>query len=551
MPSAVKKRKVATPTSRNAATTKIQPLSSFTTISKAVTKGGAKSNLAKNKPEDVVSVTVTKLDKPSTNLRKRKLDAEEESNVIGIATTTTNLRKRKLDAEEESNVIGIATTTTNPKEIETLPSKPILPSKVPQTPHKLIKTSSIPTDTPTKGARTLLDRLLLQTPKRPVQKRPSLSSLRSISSSSGSAVSTLPLKHSQIGAEGKKEEASQQEDLKEPLPAELIDIINLHAALLTTLTLHCAHNGSNAPADLRNLCPDVARAWGKRKVLLDDISRALGVLNSHVKVGTEDQKLSTITLSDYGSGKICVEIEAGDGGEQGNNLRPIDEERLNGIFSQILISQWESKEDDVTIEDFIKQLPSEPITPCSSLSEMTPLLAKGQRRLEDMKAGIVAKKDLRRTKSSPALIQAATSADTSSPSSTEKKPTLLERLRAKQLKQSLLPQAPSPAQVARKAALSRMEEVVKVLGILSTSGSAGQQRISFTMPTLVGKLKDSFKTPISKDEATTVVRLLAVEIAPEWVQLAKIGKMEAVIFDREKKILEESVKDRVKKAQAA
>ncbi|TGO45888.1 hypothetical protein BCON_0358g00080 [Botryotinia convoluta] len=535
MPSAVKKRKVAAPSSRNAATTKIQPLSSFTTISKAVTKGGAKSILEKNKQANVASVTVTKLDKPSTNLRKRKLDAEEESNVIEIATTTT---------------ATIATATTT-KEIETLPLKPVLPSKIPQTPHKLIKTSSITTDTPTKGARTLLDRLLLQTPKRPVQKRTSLSSLRSISSNSGTAVTTLPLKHSQTGAEGKEEEASQQEDFKEPLPTELIDIINLHAALLTTLTLHCAHNGSNAPADLRNLCPDVARAWGKRKVMLDDIRRALGVLNSHVKVDAEDQKLSTITLSDYGSGKICVEIEAGNGGGKGNNLRPIDEERLNGIFSQRLISQWESKEEDVTIEDFIKQLPSEPITPCSSLSKMTPLLAKGQRRLEDMKAGIVAKKDLRRTKSSPALIQAAAYTDTSSPSSTEKKPTLLERLRAKQLKQSLLPQAPSPAQVARKSALSRMEEVVKVLSILSTSGSAGQQRISFTMPTLIGKLKDSFKTPISKDEAITVVKLLSVEIAPEWVQLAKIGKMEAVVFDREKKILEESVKDRVKKAQAA
>ncbi|TGO21318.1 hypothetical protein BPAE_0226g00050 [Botrytis paeoniae] len=538
MPSVVKKRKVAVPSSKNAATTKIQPLSSFTTISKAGTKGGAKSTIETNKQAEVASVTVTKLDKPSTNLRKRKLDSEEELNVIEIATTTTA-------------TTATTATATTAKEIETLPLKPVLPSKVPQTPHKLIKTSSITTDTPTKGARTLLNRLLLQTPKRPVQKRPSLSSLRSISSNSGTAVSILPLKHSQTDAEGKEEEGSQQEDFKESLPTEVIDIVNLHAALLTTLTLHCAHNGSNAPADLRNLCPDVARAWGKRKVMLDDIRRALGVLNSHVKVDAEDQKLSTITLSDYGSGKICVEIEAGNGGGKGNNLRPINEERLNGIFSQRLISRWELKEEDVTIEDFIKQLPSEPITPCSSLSKMTPLLAKGQRRLEDMKAGIVAKKDLRRTKSSPALVQAATSTDTPSPPSTEKRPTLLERLRAKQLKQSFLPQAPSPAQVARKSALSRMEEVVKVLSILSTSGSAGQQRISFTMPTLIGKLKDSFKTPISKDEAITVVKLLAVEIAPEWVQLAKIGKMEAVVFDREKKILEESVKDRVKKAQAA
>ncbi|KAI9647943.1 hypothetical protein NHQ30_004333 [Ciborinia camelliae] len=527
MPSAVKKRKVSTATSRNAAAIKTQPLTSFTTISKASTRGGEKSIIDKNKQVDGVSVTVTELDKPSTNLRKRKLDTEEESSVIETA---------KIGTEKIA------------KDIKTLSQQSILPSKVPQTPQKPIKTSSITTDTPTRGARTLLDRLLLQTPKRPVQKRPSLSSLRSISSSSASDISTLPPKHTQTHAkEGKEEEEKPEEDLKETLPTELIDIINLHAALLTTLTLHCAHNGSNAPADLRNLCPDVARAWGKRKVILDDIRQALGVLNSHVSVSTEDQKLSKITLSDYGFGKICVEIEGGNRDGKGNNLRPIDEERLNGIFTQGLITQWDSKEQDITVEAFMKELPLEPITTCSSLSKMTPLLAKGQRRLEDMKAGIVTKKDLRRTKSSPALIKAATSISTST--STENKPTLLERLRAKQLKQSLLPQAPSPAQVARKAALSRMEEVVKVLSILSTSGSAGQQRISFTMPTLVGKLKDSFKTPISKDEAITVVKLLSEEIAPEWVQLAKMGKMEAVVFDRERRVGEESVRERVKKAQ--
>ncbi|ESZ94074.1 hypothetical protein SBOR_5550 [Sclerotinia borealis F-4128] len=518
MPSAIKKRKVAATTSRNAATTKIQPLSSFTTISKASTNAGADSIIDKNKQVDGLPVTVTELDKPSTNLRKRKLDTEEEPNVIEIATTV--------------------------KDIKTRPQS-ILPSKVPQTPQKLIKTTSITTETPTKGARTLLDRLLLQTPKRPVLKRPSLSPLRSISSSSGSNTSILPPKHSQTHAnEGKgEEEAEPQEDSIQSLPTELIEIINLHASLLTTLTLHCAHNGSNAPADLRNLCPDIARAWGKRKVILDDIRQALGILNYYISTSAEDQKLSTITLSDYGSGKICVEIEAENG--KGNNLRPIDEERLNGIFTQGLIARWEAKGEDITVDAFTKELPIESITPCSSLSKMTPLLAKGQRRLEDMKAGVIVKRDLRKTKSSPALIEAATS------TSTEKKPTLLERLRAKQLRQSLLPQAPSPAQVARKAALSRMEEVVKVLSILSTSGSAGQQRISFTMPTLIGKLKDSFKTPISKDEAITVVKLFAEEIAPEWVQLAKMGKMEAVVFDRERRVGEEGIRERIQKAQSA
>ncbi|CAD6444809.1 6027f071-e05e-427e-aab5-39389bcd24f7-CDS [Sclerotinia trifoliorum] len=525
MPSAIKRRKVAVTAPKTATTTKIQPLSSFATISKASAKRGLKLIADKNKHVEPVSVTVTGLDKPSINLRKRKLDAEGESSVIEKATIE--------------------------KDVKVAPQQLILPAKVPKTPHKPIRTSSITADTPTKGARTLLDRLLLQTPKRPVQKRPSFSSVSLIDSSSGSEKLALTLENPQTCVDRKEEEGETKEDLKKSIPAELIDIINLHAALLTTLTLHCAHNGSNAPADLRNLCPDVARAWGKRKVILDDIRQALGILNSHIKDSAENKNLSSITLSDYGFGKICVEIEQGNGGGKGNNLRPIDEETLNGIFTQKLMMQWESKEDDVTVEVFMKEIPLEPITHCSSLSKMTPLLAKGQRRLEDMKAGIVARKDLRRTKSSPALIEAATSKSTSRSASTsaEKTPTLLERLRAKQLRQSLLPQAPSPEQVARKAALSRIEEVVKVLSIVSTSGSAGQQRISFTMPTLIGKLKDSFKTPLSKDEAIAVVKLLVNEIAPEWVQLANMGKVEAVVFDRDRRVEEEGVRERVKKAQ--
>jgi hypothetical protein len=91
-----------------------------------------------------------------------------------------------------------------------------------------------------------------------------------------------------------------------------------------------------------------------------------------------------------------------------------------------------------------------------------------------------------------------------------------------------------------------MEEVVSVLSILSTSGSAGQQRVSFTVPTLLGKLRDSFKNPVSKEEGYICVKLLASDIAPEWVQVVKMGKSEALVFDREKKPGELDIKERIK-----
>ena len=84
--------------------------------------------------------------------------------------------------------------------------------------------------------------------------------------------------------------------------------------------------------------------------------------------------------------------------------------------------------------------------------------------------------------------------------------------------------------------------------MLSTSSSIGQQRVSFTMPTVLGKLRDSFKTPMSKEEGDVCVRLLAAEIAPEWVRIVKMGKMEAMVVNRDGRPSELDIKERVGRA---
>jgi hypothetical protein len=95
--------------------------------------------------------------------------------------------------------------------------------------------------------------------------------------------------------------------------------------------------------------------------------------------------------------------------------------------------------------------------------------------------------------------------------------------------------------------LQRIEEVVAVLAILSTSGSIGQQRISFTLPTILGKLRDSLKTPISKEEGDTCIRLLASEIAPEWLKVVKMGKLDAIVVNRDERPDSMKIQARVKR----
>ena len=492
MPAAIKRRKVSVTAAKTSVSSELRGLDAFTKVSKAT--GTAKGVVEKNDYIDLIALT--RLETYPTHERKRKSEDDKEGVADHASAIISTIQDRSIKPlpQRQSNTFQRSPHT---------PQKPITTT---ETTESTESTESV--GTPTKGARSLLDRLLLST------KTPTRSPLSSHPSNTFFA----------------------QKAYSQALPAELLDLINLHAAFLTSLSLHYAHNGTHAPADLRNLCPNVARAWGKRTVTLEDIRRTLGVLNTNVPEGSKVHNISRLSLSDYGHGKICVEIKNSPR-RPGSIVRPINENLLNELYVCRIKKIWEERTvEGIESREFIEHLPLEPITICPSLVKMSPLLAKGQRRLEDLRTGIMARKDAPKEKASGIE------------NCQGEKPTLLERLKAKQLHQSSLPPPPSKAELSRKAALQKIEEVVAVLSILSTSSSIGQQRISFTLPTILGKLRDSFKMPISKEEGDTCVRLLVSEIAPEWVRLVKMGKVEALVVNRDERPSELDIKQRVRDA---
>ncbi|KAI9740861.1 MAG: hypothetical protein M1818_004466 [Claussenomyces sp. TS43310] len=512
-----KKRKVTTTTTKNASSSK--SITAFTRVSKARTT----SKFIHEKATCAITSVPTELVDEVGSDRKRKSVLVEEIEV---------------DPEVDADVSNILSTAINPSQrlLKPLPQRRSTDSqKIPQTPQKpkSNEATSVPADTPTKGARSLLDRLRLSTSS---SVEPASSLLRSENSSIETS-SITDLESSQSCADGER----RSKHSKGELPAELLDLINLNSAFLTALSLHYAHNGTHTPADLRLLCPDVARAWGKRRVLLDDIRRTLGVLNSGAGeyIGKNQRGPAELSLSDYGHGKICVENKVGSS-RASKIARPLDENHLNDAFARNLTNLWESQSMKApSLTAFMSHLPMAPITTCSSLTKMSPLLAKGQRRLEDMRAGLAQRKD--------EALQAKSAPAPTSPTG-DRKLSLLERLRAKQLHQSTLPAPPSKLELDRRAALHRVDEVVSVLGLLSTSTSLGQQRISFTLPTVLGRLKDSFRTPISRDEGEVCLRLLAGEIAPEWLRLVKMGKTDAIVIDRDARPCDLDIQERVRRA---
>lgn len=307
------------------------------------------------------------------------------------------------------------------------------------------------------------------------------------------------------------------EDTEHDLPRELVQLLDLQAAFLKTYTMQLAHNGSNTPVDLRTLLPSVTRTWGKRKVTIEDIQRCIGVLN-WVSSPSKSAAIpaAPFYLSDYSRGKICIELHE-------SHTGPLHEHKLNMDFEANLRSLWNSRRPGQVASLFLSTLPQAPIKACASAIKAASLLNKNQRTLEELKNGVVRKQQLaQEKKQQPITPVPALKADGT-------KLSLLDRIRLKENQAALAAlTGPSVAELARRAALQRAEEVASVIGMLCTASGA-QARMAFTMSALLVKLKDSLRTPTSQEDAASCVRLLASEVAPQWLRIVTVGGRENVV----------------------
>ncbi|KAL1648503.1 hypothetical protein SLS58_002258 [Diplodia intermedia] len=451
--------------------------------------------------------------------------------------------------------------------------------------------SETPTDTPTKGARTLFADLDLSTPVKPLR-------FDSVSESTPSAVETPLTSPCSSTAPSFRDEKSSDD-----LPQPIQDLIYLHSSFLSALSLHYAHNGTSSPVDLHNLTPSIAKVWGKRKVTVDDIRRTLGVMQSSLSSGQPATALKarTFHLSDYGRGKICVEQQESkkQRAKRTNSVIPqaIDEKALNALFEHEMNTRWAEYRCKITpnskspssVQYFISQLPLAAITESASLAKVAPLFAKGQRRLEDLKAGAhqsrgagncfngsgdsasseleharpAATKTLK-SKASKASVSGhkksaststAASISTASSASDDAKSTsssssraplvpsaaapsratsLLDRILAKQAAAAAGPAGPTPEARARKAALQRCEDVLATLSLLAmtTGSSSVSSRVSFPLARLVRDIQTSSRSPIGPEEIKKVVEVLTSDIVPGYISLVKMGTLEAVVVDK-------------------
>lgn len=322
------------------------------------------------------------------------------------------------------------------------------------------------------------------------------------------------------------------------LPQQVQDMIDLTAAFLTALSIHYVHHGVAAPVDVRILSPSVARIWGVRKVSTEDYRRIFGILQRASEDAPGLGLVVPFNLSDYGNGKICLERRI-PALRDGAVVVDLEEKKLTKLFSDYVTKTWRSQ--GVLAEEtsiFLSQLPLASITPCASLSKLSPMLAKGQQRLDDFKS-IAASK----TASAQTKHQTPSTQSSSSKSVASRGLDLLSRIQAKQALAATRPGGPSKQELERKAALHRAEEVISVLG-LTVPGAMGRKALGLGQVVL--QLQNSLRNPIAKDEVERVLRLLDGEVCPGYVRLVNAVGVTGVVIDGSRRVSGTVLRERIK-----
>jgi hypothetical protein len=326
------------------------------------------------------------------------------------------------------------------------------------------------------------------------------------------------------------------------LPPHLADLITLNKAFLKTTMIHMAHSGSTAPIDIRVISPNISRSWGKRQVTVEDIRRCIAIQSC----GKEDSA-SPFIVSDYGRGRVCVELA------HGLLAVSIKEDRLCRQFEDNIRNLHAEKaldemaDVDVPLQSLsLSDLPQAAITDMGDGLKDNLLMRKGQTLLSELKSGIAAKQQ---EKQDSQQANVAHKNPLLNPDGT--KMSLLDRLRHKQLAKANEPLPPSGPELQRRAALHRVVDVAATISMLSLSNPLSLPRQAFTMLAISEKLKDSLRVPLSKEEGMACIRLIATEIAPEWLRIVSIGGRENVVIQRHSQPIDRVINERVQKLLAA
>lgn len=310
------------------------------------------------------------------------------------------------------------------------------------------------------------------------------------------------------------------------LPQELQDLLSMNSAFLSAISLSLAHNGASSTLFLPDILRQAARSWKKRRVTLQDVQRLLGLLNTPDPI---------LTLIDSGSDKIHLEPT------RSVSTIVANQSTLIAQFTSRLQRRWAHWSTQHDIQGFLSSLPVSPINEDSTTADAA-RISKGLSRLNLLRQDSkLARQEAQSTQSAGSV-----SSSLKTPSAVSNRGTsLLDRVLAKQRHLESLPQAPTKPQLARAAALDRIEEAALTLGLL-IPGS--KPRVGLSLPGAVKHLQDSMRNPIAREEAELCLRIMAEEVVPGFVELVGIGNEFGVVVKRAGRMGNVALKEAIRAA---
>lgn len=319
-------------------------------------------------------------------------------------------------------------------------------------------------------------------------------------------------------------------------PDELDHLVQLHAAFLSALSLHYAHNGTSQPVNMKVLLHMIAKHWKKRAVTLDDVRLVLGFTAEND---------SSYVLQDFGRAGICLTKLQPRGRAVKRAASFVDEVDLNARFEHALQKRWTAwlafaAKENQDVSAFLKQLPPADVKQAESVEKAAPFFGRGQQRLADIKASQAA------ANARPGNVPSKPAERDASHAAQNRGTSLLDRVVARQALTASLPAGPTKEQLERKAALHRIEDIARILDLLA----AGRSRCSFSMQAIIQQLQQSLRNPISREEVDRCLNLMAKEIMPGFVSLLQSGAVSGVVVTKGGKVGLEELRQRLQRAGA-
>ncbi|KAK6332568.1 hypothetical protein TWF730_004228 [Orbilia blumenaviensis] len=435
--------------------------------------------------------------------------------------TRSSEKKKEKDVEEivkvevEKTVGEVATTatTTTTTTTTTVEVKEAKIEKAPVTPRK------------TRNKRTIEDAFEDSIAKRPKfddtvdepTQTPTPSKRKTVSPVTRKAAPKTP--QPSKDEEGDEEEDEEEED--NTLPKRILRLITIHNSITSLLLLDYA----TQPAILSEYLPQISRN-ANTNVTLVDLQRVATLSKGTIRLVVVENRGNAIELvngvnwrtSNLGQ-EFKIRIEKWWEGKTKAERK--DEDKLLGSIELAEIVAAESSSQKTGLQ-------TPPVTPSKPKGVLTTPLSRGQRRLQDLKSFTLSKQ----TSLSPSPVKKKENISLStgkSPSVANRNSSLLERIRAKAQAASSAPAPPPPEVLQRRTAMQWLESIIPILLQLttpvSTLGTNSKLHVpsttSFPMATVVQNVKTSLQKPISTEDIERSLRLLADEVAGEFVKIVE------------------------------